>query len=446
MTITPNGFLHAIREVPDDDTPRLVYADWLDENGDHARAEFIRIQIELASSDLDVDRALTLRRREKSLRETHGAAWQQPFRAEHKPHFTRGFVSALTLSAAELLERGREYLSAAPITSITLSEDREDAELTANLSRCEFLRNLQALDLYSSPIGEEAARVLFGSPYLRGLRELHLGEGDATPDMIPILAECFSGLRALYLWDFYQGELGDAGLTALANSPAFASLTNLNLLQTGVRADGARAVAGSPYLRHLESLSFGFQACGYAPNFIGPEGIGHLARSPQLAGLRHLGLGLTSAGSAGVRELAKSHHLHRLQSLNLGLNEIGDDGVAALAEWPSLGSVAWLDLSSNNIGSEGVTALAKSPYTTKLETLGLVLRETGAKGLRALAESPHLNRLRTLWLLGYGLNANEVAILLGDNRFAQLAELHVGGVKEPQRAQLKARFGDRVQC
>jgi uncharacterized protein (TIGR02996 family) len=31
------GFLTAIREAPDDDTPRLVYADWLDDHGDADR-------------------------------------------------------------------------------------------------------------------------------------------------------------------------------------------------------------------------------------------------------------------------------------------------------------------------------------------------------------------------------------------------------------------------
>src|SRR5688572_17928114 len=38
----------AIRTNPEDDTPRLVYADWLQENGDEERAEFIRVQCELA--------------------------------------------------------------------------------------------------------------------------------------------------------------------------------------------------------------------------------------------------------------------------------------------------------------------------------------------------------------------------------------------------------------
>ena len=46
MNQTP--FLAAICANPDDDAPRLVYADWLDEHGD-PRGEFIRVQVELAA-------------------------------------------------------------------------------------------------------------------------------------------------------------------------------------------------------------------------------------------------------------------------------------------------------------------------------------------------------------------------------------------------------------
>ncbi len=36
------ALLKAILEAPDEDVPRLVYADWLQENGLGARADFIR--------------------------------------------------------------------------------------------------------------------------------------------------------------------------------------------------------------------------------------------------------------------------------------------------------------------------------------------------------------------------------------------------------------------
>jgi uncharacterized protein (TIGR02996 family) len=41
-------FLESIRDNLDDDGVRLIYADWLEEHGDPARAEFIRVQSELA--------------------------------------------------------------------------------------------------------------------------------------------------------------------------------------------------------------------------------------------------------------------------------------------------------------------------------------------------------------------------------------------------------------
>lgn len=48
---TEDALLAAINAAPDDDLPRLVFADWLDERngpGDAERSEFIRVQIELA--------------------------------------------------------------------------------------------------------------------------------------------------------------------------------------------------------------------------------------------------------------------------------------------------------------------------------------------------------------------------------------------------------------
>ena len=49
MTADELALLRGVEAAPDDDLPRLVYADWLDEHGRHARAEFIRVQCELAS-------------------------------------------------------------------------------------------------------------------------------------------------------------------------------------------------------------------------------------------------------------------------------------------------------------------------------------------------------------------------------------------------------------
>jgi uncharacterized protein (TIGR02996 family) len=43
-----DALLRAVAAAPDDDLPRLVFADWFDENGDPDRAVFVRAQVEFA--------------------------------------------------------------------------------------------------------------------------------------------------------------------------------------------------------------------------------------------------------------------------------------------------------------------------------------------------------------------------------------------------------------
>jgi uncharacterized protein (TIGR02996 family) len=69
-------FLRAILEHPDDDGPRLVYADWLDKQGDTARAEFIRVQCRLASLGPNDPERERLVAREQELIRDHGELWR----------------------------------------------------------------------------------------------------------------------------------------------------------------------------------------------------------------------------------------------------------------------------------------------------------------------------------------------------------------------------------
>ncbi len=73
-----SGLLQAIHDAPDDLHLRLVFADWLEEQGtptDLAQSEFIRLQLEIEPirDDYESERAETLCRREKELLEQHCA-------------------------------------------------------------------------------------------------------------------------------------------------------------------------------------------------------------------------------------------------------------------------------------------------------------------------------------------------------------------------------------
>src|SRR5215212_5071916 len=70
-----NPFLQAILETPDDDTPRLVYADWLDDHGEHEWAEFIRISCRLSHMPRGSEGEKALMERFEELQTAHAAAW-----------------------------------------------------------------------------------------------------------------------------------------------------------------------------------------------------------------------------------------------------------------------------------------------------------------------------------------------------------------------------------
>src|SRR4029078_6739128 len=77
---------------PDDDAPRLVYADWLEERGD-PRGTFVRVQCALARLPADHPRRRELEQVEDSLFQSHGAAWAHGVAGRVSGFkFHRGFV------------------------------------------------------------------------------------------------------------------------------------------------------------------------------------------------------------------------------------------------------------------------------------------------------------------------------------------------------------------
>jgi uncharacterized protein (TIGR02996 family) len=84
-----DAFVEQILAHPDDRSIRLVYADWLVEQDD-PRAEFIRIQEEMASVPVYSDRYAELKPRRKELREKIDSDWQEKmgYVPAHLPMFT----------------------------------------------------------------------------------------------------------------------------------------------------------------------------------------------------------------------------------------------------------------------------------------------------------------------------------------------------------------------
>jgi uncharacterized protein (TIGR02996 family) len=70
------GFLKLLREAPEDDTTRLVYADWLEGEGERERADFLRTVCKLAAPSVHRKKAPMLRERLIKLSSASEAAWR----------------------------------------------------------------------------------------------------------------------------------------------------------------------------------------------------------------------------------------------------------------------------------------------------------------------------------------------------------------------------------
>jgi uncharacterized protein (TIGR02996 family) len=165
-------FLRAICENPEDDTVRLVYADWLDENGDPDRAEFIRLQVAQADKprmyDADYFRAEALFRKN---RDAWFAELPEVLGFEREDTFRRGFSYAVRARTVTYLVRHHAQLFAtAPIQSLTLYGTDERA-LVKTLQVPEIER-LTELYLARCSVDRGRFKVLTDCPRLTRLRTL----------------------------------------------------------------------------------------------------------------------------------------------------------------------------------------------------------------------------------------------------------------------------------
>lgn len=130
------GFLAKILSEPEEDTHRLVYADWLEENGRPERAEFIRVQVELATfdssyylsytnRDMCENSAVPLIKRSAELLHP---AWSRDLialplspTACNDWMFRRGFASEVISPAADWVAHGDLIRSRHPVTKVKLT-------------------------------------------------------------------------------------------------------------------------------------------------------------------------------------------------------------------------------------------------------------------------------------------------------------------------------------
>jgi uncharacterized protein (TIGR02996 family) len=292
------SFLRSIQQSPDDDSARLVYADWLEERGD-PRAEFIRIQCARARMAPDDEGLVQLRARETELLAKNAKDWCAPLGLEpDQCQFRRGFVEALEIHADRFLEDHERLFEVAPICQIHFLYATKRIR---DLANCPSIARLATLDLSANAIRDDGIASLAASPYLSGLTTLDLGG-------------C---------------EIHEQSGQTLAAAKALSGLRSLCLANCGICLSGLQAIMQSSFLKGVRTLDVrGNHQCWVTPNRgeawvtltetnIKNEGVCFLAQCPETARLESVDLSLNLIESSGWEAILNSPHLAGVQSLTV---------------------------------------------------------------------------------------------------------------------------------
>ena len=186
------AFLEQIAADPDDDGPRLVYADWLEEQQDE-RAELIRVQCALAAAPQpkslagrsmpEVRELLEHRRRlaqcEKHLLARYGDTWRGAIRGPSvKVTLRRGFVDELRTNALDLAAVAPNLAIDAPALRVLhVMPHSGRARLTPAIDAIEQQQlpaSLRVLDVASCELDARELARLLRWPWLSRLTRLSL--------------------------------------------------------------------------------------------------------------------------------------------------------------------------------------------------------------------------------------------------------------------------------
>jgi uncharacterized protein (TIGR02996 family) len=337
MTDGP-AFFRAIEADPDDDTPRLVFADWLDEQGgaaNAARAEFIRVQCE-EYREPNSARSQSLHERAYHLLSAHGSAWAAGWPLKlHNPTYTRGFLDPVHVGP--MFPRCAEHLAEVmPLYHLRLLKARVVMKAVA---ACPQLALVRRLNLSSNVLRNPDMIALTVSPHLGELQHLDLTSNQiGVRGATDLAAARLPTLRSLRI---EANPIKDRGLLALALAD-WPALEHLDAMQCGLRRTGVVGLAESPLVRRLTVLQL------TSNRDVPPDGWLALARAP-LERMTRLDLSNPTVTDEVVEALAANPALAHLRILHMGGAPLTDRAARAVLDSPHLRGLTRLRLSDQRL-------------------------------------------------------------------------------------------------
>lgn len=419
-----SGFLAEVLADPDNDVPRLIYADWLEEQGS-ARGEFIRLQCELHTIDSRHPQWLDLKYRSEELLKAHGQEWADELQQDvRKCEYQRGFIDTVTVLARTLLKNGESLLTSFPVRWIRLNYMKGTA---ARWADCTALQHVRFLDLSYLKIGEDDLLGFLQSPHLKSLQGLKIGGAEQPQSERVAQAVCQPGIAANLEHLEIEGYDGavERILSQATRLGGFPRLKHLRLTPGyGDRYEDLGTVTTSP----LESLVIAgslnvanCEALSRIPlqqlrkltlNSFPLSGLKKLAEAGALESLEELTLGDPESTARSAKELFFHKRLQHCRMLDLSFHnhmfaraDMGEF-ISLMARHTPLQNLTTLRLRSLQPGY--LAKLATSPNLANVEDLSVLQSSISEDDLMALRSGPWRESLRRLEFVRMGLPAKTI--------------------------------------
>jgi uncharacterized protein (TIGR02996 family) len=431
------ALLKAVLAAPDDDLPRLVYADWLDENGDPSRAEFIRTQIELAKLPDHDPRYRALEDREHELLSEHEPGWLGELaKYPREWEWRRGFVDEVTISGYNMaVDEDAAALGTHPITGCRIyrtPEEREPsyaADFFGDHASYDhpWMNSLRRLDVSPRGDGIDVAAGLFDHPRLGGVVEWDLR---AQPGLNELERHFRRGPRPEVTTSLALG--GRSGPTfqwgghnvAVLDTRFFvqhfaaAPMEKLAVFDSGIDANSLATLLAAPFARTLRHLDISdnpiapdayraFQQCHPAMRLdkldvsgtpLAGISLEPLLNARSLEALTKLEMNGCGSARRNMEVLSRSAFWTQATELRAHSGTIPASTLEPLCHSAGPPGLRLLDLADNYLRTEGVRMLCNSPWAGSLTWLALSRNYLDDESCEVLAKSGRFTNLRTLHL------------------------------------------------
>jgi uncharacterized protein (TIGR02996 family) len=209
------ALLRTIMAEPEADAPRLVYADWLEEQGDSDRAEFIRLSCSITAIPESSPEWQQLRGRMYELKEINGALWTQfvPAWGRNRIFFHRGLLTEIRCPLYDFTHDCEQYVHEWPTLHVLTTHGEASKQDLEHLLWCEPLLQFTSILLSYGPFPftEDDARLLARNVHLRNLSSLEIYATSFTDAVQPSLFDTrnLSQVKSLKLtWKPYPPRYG----------------------------------------------------------------------------------------------------------------------------------------------------------------------------------------------------------------------------------------------